>query len=52
LLEISVNELKHYLYKVNLDEGLEEQRASNFAVYQWFIAKEKAIYNALNMMKV
>ena len=23
-----------------------------FIVYQWLVAKEKAIYNALNMMKV
>lgn len=25
---------------------------STFSIYQWFVLKEKAIYNALNMMKV
>lgn len=25
---------------------------SSFTIYQWFVLKEKAIYNALNMMKV
>lgn len=45
--------LKSYLRKIN---QLEPDKAPKDAVntlqvYKWFIAKEKSIYNALNMMR-
>jgi len=30
----------------------ENPGVSTFEVYKWFIAKEKAIYNALNMLRI
>lgn len=50
LLETSIFQLKSYLYDINRwkEDG---EEASTFLVYQSFVAKEKAIYNALNMMK-
>ena len=47
LLETSIFQLKSYLYEINHNN----QEASTFLVYQCIVAKEKAIYNALNMMK-
>jgi len=29
----------------------DENNVSTLEIYMWFVAKEKAIYNALNMMK-
>jgi hypothetical protein len=50
LLETSTFQLKSYLYDINRwKEDAEE--GSTFLVYQSLVAKEKAIYNALNMMK-
>lgn len=45
--------LKSYLRKINqLEPEKAPQHAVNtLQVYKWFIAKEKSIYNALNMMR-
>lgn len=52
LLNTSIYQLKQYLYDINNDPTENEQeRASTLEVFAWFVAKEKAIYNALNMMK-
>lgn len=40
------------MYDINNPSDVEGERASTLEVYAWFVAKEKAIYNALNMMKV
>jgi len=51
LLATSIAQLKQYLYDINNPSDIEGERASTLEVYAWFVAKEKAIYNALNMMK-
>jgi V-type H+-transporting ATPase subunit a len=50
LLEISILQLKTFLYDLNTDEDVND-KASRFVVYSWLIAKEKAIYTVLNMFK-
>mmetsp|Transcript_6409 Transcript_6409/g.7673 ORF Transcript_6409/g.7673 Transcript_6409/m.7673 type:complete len:158 (+) Transcript_6409:793-1266(+) len=48
LYDISIGQLKDYLYEQNSQaQGAE---TSIFEVYKWYVAKEKAIYNALNML--
>lgn len=51
LYEISVEQLKDYLYELNLCSGEGQQVVSKLEIYKWFVAKEKAIYYALNMLK-
>jgi len=48
LYEISVGQLKDYLFDQN-STGQGPQ-TSIYEVYKWYVAKEKAIYNALNML--
>ena len=50
LLTTSTHQLQQYLYEMNsMNQGDED--VSTLEIYMWFVAKEKAIYNALNMMK-
>lgn len=54
LTETSKKQLKQYLVSINLiagDEGPVAQRISAIEVYKWFVAKEKALYLALNTMR-
>jgi len=52
LLATSEYQLKQYLFDINNNrEANGAERASTLEIYAWFVAKEKAIYNALNMMK-
>jgi type IV secretory pathway TrbF-like protein len=54
LTETSRRQLKQYLTQINQisgDEGLVRERISALEVYKWFVAKEKTLYNALNLMK-
>ena len=57
LLNTSTYQLKQYLYDINesreaIEEGgVPKTKVSTLEIYAWFVAKEKAIYNALNMMK-
>lgn len=52
LLETSQYQLKQYLFDINNNRGANgDERASTLEIFAWFVAKEKAIYNALNMMK-
>jgi|688.fasta_scaffold299627_2 hypothetical protein len=57
LLNTSIYQLKQYLYDINesreaIEEGgIHKTKVSTLEIYAWFVAKEKAIYNALNMMK-
>lgn len=52
LLETSQYQLKQYLYDINNNRGENgDERASTLEIFAWFVAKERAIYNALNMMK-
>jgi hypothetical protein len=40
------------LYDINNNRGENgDERSSTLEIFAWFVAKEKAIYNALNMMK-
>lgn len=53
LYQTSLLQLKQYLYDINNNQRQEnrEELASTLEIFAWFVAKEKAIYNALNMMK-
>lgn len=54
LTDTSRRQLKQYLTQINQisgDEGLVRERISALEVYKWFVAKEKALYSALNLMK-
>lgn len=54
LLNISVKQLKDYLRSINRlsDEHESQQQAVHtLEVYKWFVAKEKSIYTALNMLR-
>lgn len=51
LYETSVNQLKDYLYEMN-SSSTEDAGVSTLEIYKWFVAKEKAIYNALNMLRL
>jgi hypothetical protein len=50
---ISRNQLKTYLMQQNsaTNANSEDGEVSTFEILKWFVAKEKAIYNAINMMK-
>ena len=50
LLTTSTHQLQQYLYEMNSMKHGDED-VSTLEIYMWFVAKEKAIYNALNMMK-
>lgn len=54
LYETSVNQLKDYLYEMNNSSSThhEDTGISTLEIYKWFVAKEKAIYNAMNMLKL
>jgi len=62
LYNTSVKQLKEYLFELNSSaeaaQGQNRQRdrqvvnVSTLETYKWFVAKEKAIYNALNMLKL
>jgi vacuolar-type H+-ATPase subunit I/STV1 len=51
LLTTSTHQLQQYLYEMNSMNQQDEENVSTLEIYMWFVAKEKAIYNALNMMK-
>lgn len=54
LTETSKKQLRAYLSSINQisgDEGPVAERISALEVYKWFVAKEKALYQALNTMK-
>jgi len=51
MLKISRRQLKEYLYSLNYTKDKSEKEVSTLEVHKWLVAKEKAIYNALNMMK-
>lgn len=51
MLKISKRQLKEYLYSLNYNKDKSEKEVSTLEVHKWLVAKEKAIYNALNMMK-
>jgi len=53
LYQTSLLQLKQYLYDINNNQRQENnaELASTLEIFAWFVAKEKAIYNALNMMK-
>lgn len=53
MLKESKSKLREYLRDINkiIQQDGTEANASTLEIYQWFIAKEKAIYTALNMMK-
>ena len=51
LYDTSVNQLKDYLYEMN-SSSTEDAGVSTLEIYKWFVAKEKAIYNALNMLRL
>lgn len=42
--------LQSYLYDMNSATNEEQSETSTLEVYKWFVAKEKAIYSAINMM--
>lgn len=51
MLKISKRQLKDYLFSLNYSKDKVEKEVSALEVQKWLVAKEKAIYNALNMMK-
>lgn len=51
LYDISVGQLKEYLFELNLSNSSSQHEVSKLEIYKWFVAKEKAIYHALNMLK-
>jgi len=54
MLKISKRQLKEYLYSLNYNKDKKDgsdNEVSTLEVQKWLVAKEKAIYNALNMMK-
>jgi len=53
LYETSVGQLKDYLYDLNSSKTHpEDADVSVLEIYKWFVAKEKAIYYALNQLKL
>jgi hypothetical protein len=52
LHETSVSQLKDYLFEMNSSSAHEQEGVSTLEIYKWFVAKEKAIYNALNLLKL
>ena len=60
MLKISRKQLKDYLYTLNytkeravVDQMVKDKtnEVSTLEIYKFMVAKEKAIYNALNMMQ-
>lgn len=51
LYNMSVDQLKDYLYELNRSSDQSQDNVSKLEIYKWFVAKEKAIYHALNMLK-
>lgn len=51
MLKISKRQLKEYLHSLNYSKDSARGEISTLEVQKWLVAKEKAIYNALNMMK-
>lgn len=53
MLGTSEYQLKQYLYDINNNRDVNEveRSPSTLEIFAWFVAKEKAIYNALNMTK-
>lgn len=52
LLQVSETQLTDYLRQINLIGLPTERNPSTLEIYTWFVAKEKAIYTALNTLKV
>jgi len=52
LYETSVNQLTDYLFEMNSSSAQGQEGVSTLEIYKWFVAKEKAIYNALNLLKL
>ena len=53
LYDTSLNQLKDYLYEMNSSSNHQgEKNVSTLEIYKWFVAKEKAIYHALNMLNL
>lgn len=53
-MQTSRIQLKDYLTQINLissERRPQDGSTSTIEVYKWFVAKEKAIYNALNYMR-
>lgn len=54
MLRISRRQLKEYLYSLNytVPNAVEAKSISSLEVHKWLVVKEKAIYTALNQMRV
>lgn len=53
LYDTSVSQLKDYLYDLNSSKShAQDQDVSVLEIYKWFVAKEKAIYYAMNQLKL
>lgn len=49
LYDTSLGQLKDYLFEMNSSSNqVGEKNVSTLEIYKWFVAKEKAIYHALN----
>jgi len=51
LHDTSVRQLKEYLYATNATSA-KKDGVSKFEIYKCFVAKERAICNALNLLKL
>ena len=52
LLNTSRGQLKQYLFEMNSSSHSQQDNGvSTLEIYKWFVAKEKSIYHALNMLK-
>lgn len=53
LYNTSLGQLKDYLFEMNSSSNQPgEKTVSTLEIYKWFVAKEKAIYHALNQMSL
>lgn len=56
LYNTSNGQLKDYLFEMNQSSSRAKEQStdliSTLEIYKWFVAKEKAIYNALNLFKL
>jgi len=53
LLLTSEGQLKDYLYDLNSSKAHDNDKdVSVLEIYKWFVAKEKAIYYAMNQLKL
>lgn len=54
LRDMSVKQLKDYLFDQNKESMAQMQNVSQdisiLEVYKWYVAKEKAIYHAMNLL--